>query len=112
MPSRKKINSIVLILNPCVLVLILLNSSDGYVNFTFSSEAFADSPKLSTSAHLEKNYFQRPPRWAKHHVAHASIELSLMAGAFKTSARPIEVHRTSGVRTSPAVRHEFAVGRA
>jgi hypothetical protein len=101
-----------LILDSCVLVFILFTPPTACVNFRVASEALANGPQLATGAHLENNYFQRPPRWTKHHVAHARIERTLMAGALKASTRDIEVHRTSCMRTSPAVRHVFAVGRA
>jgi len=96
-----------------MLVFIFINSSDGFCDyFRVSSEAFADGPKLPAGAHLQNNYIQRPLRWTKHHVAHPCIEHPAMTGTFQASIRRIQIHRTSGVRTSSAVRPVFAVGRA
>src|SRR5574339_1066660 len=111
--SRKYTNSVIPILELCVLVFISITSFDGLRDYvSVFSNVFADRPQLSTGAHLQSDRVERPSRWAEHYVTHAGIEHSLVAGTFQTSTRRFEIDGTSCVRTSPAIRDVLAVARA
>src|SRR5215216_4747188 len=108
-PSRRYVNSTIPILYFSVLCLISVTSSEVCDNLCVSSKALADGPKISSGAHLQDNFIQRPARWAKDHLAHAGIVCALMAGTRETSPRAVEFHGTPRVRASAAVRPVFAV---
>ena len=68
-------------------------------------------PNLSSAPHLQDNFIQRSPRWAKHYIRHSCVKSSLLAASFETSTRGVEIHGTPHVipaivsprRTSPTI---------
>src|SRR5688572_5277323 len=92
-PISRYVNSNAPILALCVLCLISLTSSEVFCNHVHTAnETLADSPDLTSRTHLQNDRVERPPRWTKHHVTHARIECSLMAGAFQTATRRVIIH--------------------
>jgi hypothetical protein len=96
-----------------VLYVILITSSEALRDhFGVSSNTLSYCPDLSSGAHLQDDYVERPPRRTKNHLAHANVVCSSMAGTLKASGWWIKLDGTPGVRTSTAVRSILAVIRA
>src|ERR1041384_1849268 len=81
-------------------------------HFSLSPKALSHGPKLSSSTHLQNNFVERPPRWAKHYVSHSCIKRPSMTGTSQTPAGWIKINRTSCVGTSSAVSLVLAVARS
>jgi hypothetical protein len=112
-PIRRYVNSTIPILCLCTLYLMSITSPRILRDhFSVSSKALANGPNVSSSAHLQDNFIERPSRWAKHHVAQARIVCPLMAGTLQTSTRGVEIHGTPRVRAPSAVSPVFALARA
>lgn len=111
-PISRYINSAIPILCLCALYLILITSFEGLVrSFLCFFESSCRWPNLSSAPHLQDNFIQRSPRWAKHYIGHSCVKCSLMAASFETSTRGVEIHGTPHVipaivsprRTSPTI---------
>src|SRR5829696_9050127 len=109
-PMPKKIISTVRTLNFSMLYVIPITSSEALRNhLCVSSKVLADGANVSSCAHLQDNFIEGPWRRAQHHVAHAGIVCSVMAGTCETSTRSIEFHGTPCVRAPSTVRSVFAL---